>query len=168
MALSEADRTDDRLAAKDWWDVSLKAVGVLGTIAGVVIGVWQYNSQNAEEKRMEFKRSMYAKKLAAYEMVGSAVGNILNIHREDANWIDDADTLAFDSCVRSFRTLYWGVLPLVEDSIVESSMIQFRTMARYYRRRENTYQELARSGMSLMNACKRSLEAHWNKKPKDE
>jgi hypothetical protein len=63
------------------------------------------------------------------------------------------DTLAFDSCLERFRTCYWSVLPLVEDSVVETAMIQFKDMARFYRRGENDYHDLAREGMTLMNAC---------------
>ena len=47
-------------------------------------------------------------------------------------------------------------------------MIQFKDMARFYRRGENDYQDLAREGMTLMNTCNRSLEEHWQKKPKGE
>ena len=47
-------------------------------------------------------------------------------------------------------------------------MIQFKDMARFYRRGENDYHDLAREGMSLMNACNLSLENHWSKPKKGE
>ena len=116
---------------------------------------------------MEFSRSMYNKKLQAYEEVGRAVGDLLVVPHDERLWISASDTLAFDSCLERFRTCYWGVLPLVEDSTVQTAMIQFKDMARFYRRGENDYHDLAREGMALMNACNLSLERHWNKRKED-
>ena len=152
---------------KQGFDVS-KAVGPVLTVMGISVGAWQFTSQMSHESKMEFSRSLYAKKLAAYEQVGKAVGDLLIVPNDEALWIIPEDTLAFDSCLNTFRTCYWGVLPLVEDKKVEAAMIQFKDMARFYRRGENDYHDLAREGMALMNACNRSLEEHWAKRPKDE
>ena len=149
-------------AAKKGWDVS-KAVTPMLTVLGISVGAWQFTSQMSHESKMEFTRSMYNKKLQAYEQVGKAVGDLLVVPHDEGLWIRPEDTLAFDSCLERFRTCYWGVLPLVEDSIVETAMIQFKDMARFYRRGENDYHDLAREGMALMNACNRSLEQHWSR-----
>ena len=145
-----------------------KAVAPLLTVLGIMVGAWQFTSQMSHESKMEFSRSMYTKKLQAYEQVGKAVGDLLVVPHDERLWIDAEDTLAFDSCLERFRTCYWGVLPLVEDSTVEKAMIEFKNMARFYRRGENDYHDLAREGMSLMNACNLSLENHWNKPKKGE
>lgn len=145
-----------------------KAVAPLLTVLGITVGAWQFTSQMSHESKMEFSRSMYNKKLQAYEQVGKAVGDLLVVPHDEQEWISADDTLAFDSCLERFRTCYWGVLPLVEDSTVEGAMIQFKDMARFYRRGENDYHDLAREGMSLMNACNRSLESHWSKPKKGE
>jgi len=145
-----------------------KAVTPILTVLGISVGAWQFTSQMSHESKMEFSRSMYNKKLQAYEQVGKAVGDLLVVPHDEQLWISAGDTLAFDSCLEKFRTCYWGVLPLVEDKNVEVAMIQFKDMARFYRRGENDYHDLAREGMSLMNACNRSLEQHWQKKKKDE
>src|SRR5262245_28110498 len=122
--------------AKDAWDVVVKVTGTLATAAGIIIGVWQYNSRNAEEKHMEFKRNMYARKLSAYEKVGQSVADLLTVPRDRKQYIDSAHLSAFDSCEKVFRQLYWGVLPLVEDTNVEQMMIRFGDQVNYYRRRE--------------------------------
>lgn len=147
---------------KGGWDLA-KGVTPVITVLGISVGAWQFTSQMSHESRMEFARSMYDKKLQAYEEVGKAVGDLLVVPHDERLWIGPEDTLAFDSCLERFRTCYWGVLPLVEDSVVEIAMIQFKDMARFYRRGENDYQDLAREGMALMNACNRSLEQHWEK-----
>ncbi len=149
------------------WDLS-KAVAPLLTVLGISVGAWQFSSQMSHESTMEFSRSLYSKKLQAYEEVGKAVGDLLVVPHDEQLWISADDTLAFDSCLERFRTCYWSVLPLVEDSVVEAAMIQFKDMARFYRRGENDYHDLAREGMTLMNACNRSLEAHWSKKHKGQ
>ncbi|HOY28477.1 MAG TPA: hypothetical protein PLR96_05840 [Flavobacteriales bacterium] len=149
------------------WDLS-KAVAPLLTVLGISVGAWQFSSQMSHESTMEFSRSLYNKKLQAYEEVGKAVGDLLVVPHDEQLWISADDTLAFDSCLERFRTCYWSVLPLVEDSVVEAAMIQFKDMARFYRRGENDYHDLAREGMTLMNACNRSLEAHWSKKHKGQ
>ncbi len=153
--------------AKRSWDMS-KAVAPLLTVLGISVGAWQFSSQMSHESTMEFTRSLYNKKLQAYEEVGKAVGDLLVVPHDEQLWISADDTLAFDSCLERFRTCYWSVLPLVEDSVVETAMIQFKDMARFYRRGENDYHDLAREGMTLMNACNRSLELHWQKKKKGE
>ncbi|MBK9514945.1 MAG: hypothetical protein IPO05_15255 [Flavobacteriales bacterium] len=149
--------------ARRTWDLT-KVVTPLLTVLGISVGAWQFSSQMSHESTMEFSRSMYNKKLQAYEEVGKAVGDLLVVPHDEQLWISAADTLAFDSCLERFRTCYWSVLPLVEDSVVETAMIQFKDMARFYRRGENDYHDLAREGMHLMNACNHSLERHWRKK----
>lgn len=150
---------------KRGWDYS-KAVAPLLTVLGISVGAWQFTSQMSHESDMEFTRSLYNKKLQAYEAVGKAVGDLLVVPHDEQLWINDSDTLAFDSCLERFRTCYWGVLPLVEDSAVETAMIQFKDMARFYRRGENDYHDLAREGMALMNACNHSLQEHWSRNQK--
>ena len=149
------------------WDFT-KAVTPLLTVLGISVGAWQFTSQMSHESEMEVSRSMCNKNLQAYEQVGKAVGDLLVVPHDEQLWISAGDTLAFDSCLERFRTCYWGVLPLVEDSTVATSMIQFKDMARFYRRGENDYHDLAREGMALMNACNRSLEDHWKKKKEDQ
>ncbi len=144
------------------WDWA-KGITPVVTVLGISVGAWQFTSQMSHESTMEFARSMYNKKLQAYENVGKAVGDLLVVPHDEQLWISPEDTLAFDSCLERFRTCYWGVLPLVEDSAVETAMIQFKDMARFYRRGENDYHDLAREGMALMNACNHSLERHWSK-----
>ena len=159
-------KAPDQPSSGRGWDWG-KGIAPIVTVMGISVGAWQFTSQMSHESKMEFSRSMYNKKLAAYEQVGKAVGDLLVVPHDEQLWISPQDTLAFDSCLERFRTCYWGVLPLVEDTIVETAMIQFKDMARFYRRGENNYHDLAREGMSLMNACNRSLERHWNKQ-KDE
>ena len=149
------------------WDWA-KGITPVVTVLGISVGAWQFTSQMSHESTMEFARSMYSKKLQAYEEVGRAVGDLLVVPHDEQLWIGPEDTVAFDSCLERFRTCYWGVLPLVEDSVAETAMIQFKDMARFYRRGENDYHDLAREGMALMNACNLSLHGHWNKSRKDE
>ena len=150
-------------SSKSSWDLTKVLTPIL-TVVGISVGAWQFSSQMSHESKMEFSRSMYNKKLQAYEDVGKAVGDLLVVPHDEQLWISAQDTLAFDSCLERFRTCYWSVLPLVEDTVVETAMIQFKDMARFYRRGENDYHDLAREGMTLMNACNRSLEQHWQRK----
>lgn len=117
---------------------------------------------------MEFSRSMYNKKLQAFEQVGKAVGDLLIVPHDEQLWISAGDTLAFDSCLEAFRTCYWGVLPPGGGQGRRGGDDPVKDMARFYRRGENDYQDLAREGMTLMNTCNKSLEEHWQKKPKGE
>lgn len=152
---------------KKGWDLS-KAIAPILTVLGISVGAWQFSSQMSHESSLEFNRSLYNKKLQAYEEVGKAVGDLLAVPHDEQLWIGAGDTLAFDSCLERFRTCYWSVLPLVEDSAVVAAMIEFKNMARFYRRGENDYQDMAREGMSLMNRCNQSLEKHWQTKKGSE
>src|SRR5436190_960496 len=62
----------DQQTPKQRWDFS-KAVTPLLTVLGISVGAWQFTSQMSHESKMEFSRSMYNKKLQAYETVGKAV-----------------------------------------------------------------------------------------------
>lgn len=158
---SAPEDTTGTWGSKETWDVVLKVSGTIATAAGIVIGVWQYNSKAAEEKEMEFKRTMYTKKLAAYEKVGQCVANLLLIHHDDQQYIETADVPAFDSCEKVFRELYWGAMPLVQDTSVERMMIRFGDQVHWYRRGEDPYDSLVVRGVALMNTCKGSLKEHW-------
>ena len=174
MSAPQTTETTDKPAATGWtrlkdvWELVVKVVASGATAFGISFSVYQYNHKMAEEKRMEFKRNLYQRKLAAYEKVGTAVAGLLTISKSEDEYFNPADSLAFDSCEREFRRLYWGVLPLVEDSSVEMTMIRFRDQVRYYRRGEDPYAMLMESGVALMDTCKRSLERYWARKSQFE
>ena len=81
--------------SKKGWDLG-KAVAPLLTVLGISVGAWQFSSQMSHESTMEFSRSMYNKKLQAYEEVGKAVGDLLVVPHDEQLWISADDTLAFD------------------------------------------------------------------------
>src|SRR5262245_7822129 len=79
-------------AAKKSWDLT-KAVTPLLTVLGISVGAWQFTSQMSHESEMEFSRSLYNKKLQAYEAVGKAVGDLLVVPHDEQLWISAEDTL---------------------------------------------------------------------------
>ena len=73
------------------WDLTKSVTPVL-TVLGISVGAWQFTSQMSHESKMEFSRSMYNKKLQAYEEVGRAVGDLLVVPHDERLWISASDT----------------------------------------------------------------------------
>jgi hypothetical protein len=136
----------------------VKIFGPLLTGVGILVGVWQFVERSNAERRAEFDRNMYALKLDAYTKVGDLIGEILN-HAQAG------DTLAFDSCQTHFNALYWGTMPLADDSKVEPAMVEFKGMMGFFRKGENPLYDLNMAAYVVMKRCQRSLQqSSWEGK----
>ena len=123
-------------AAKRWWDVNFGVANILLAIAGLLVGIWQFNKGEInkteleykslrEKDRIEFKRKLWLERLAAYRTTADQVGKIAAHAAPDAR---------FDSELQSFQAAYWGRMILVEDPEVERAMGDFLSAARYFRK----------------------------------
>lgn len=130
-----------------------KLLPTILTVVGILIGVWKFNTEMRHRDEDAFRRNIWEKRLQVYEKLGEATANVVN---------DTSDSLKFNESIAEFNTLYWGVLPMIQDTIVEQKIIVFNSYIRYYKRGENTSDELRQKGYQLMVACKESLFVSWN------
>ena len=144
-------------------DILLKIAAPGITVAGILIGVWQYSHNqkflvkkeyNLIEKNdaLEFKRNIWKKQQEAYEEIGNVVSAVVNSADE---------TSSFNKNVKQFQGLYWGKVVLVQDNNVEIAMIKFNAEIHDFREGIRTKDHLKKRGYELVKTCKASLHESW-------
>ena len=98
------------------FELIIRIIGAVVTVAGVLIGIYQYSDQKAHNDELEFRRKMWEKRADAYSDIGNIVASIVT---------NNVDT-TLQRLNTEFLKRYWGTLVLVEDSLVEQSMIKFK------------------------------------------
>jgi hypothetical protein len=145
------------------WDLRLKIIAPILTIAGLLIGVWQFTKGqsaqlerqyqlSAESDRMEFKRRVWEKQQEAYMKISSVVGRIASGNQSKEELMKDI--IAFDS-------LYWGEMIYVEDKTVEQAMIDFHVEIQDFLNNIGTKDRLKLRAEALIQACRNSSRASW-------
>lgn len=152
-------------AAKRRWDVQLGLIAPVLTIAGVLVGVWQFlegqertvrleNELLSRQSAIEFRRQLWLEQLETYRRVSGIAGRIAAEH-------DRSEVL--DELTREFLALYWGAMIFVEDEAVELAMIDFYQEVRDYRNGWSNSDRLKRQASALVEACRASTEAGWRR-----
>jgi hypothetical protein len=136
----------------DWLEVALKVVTPLLTVAGLFIGVWQFNRQQGFNDSQEFKRKIWERRLDAYTEIGNLTASLVT---------STGDTARFDSLTHRFEQLYWGRMPLIEDQTVEEAMRKFNAELYDFKNRDSDLNRLKGRGYELMKACQQSLHNSW-------
>lgn len=142
------------------WDVTLGAIVPVLTVAGILVGVWQFNVgernrtnleyQLIEKKDLtEFKRKLWLERLSAYRSIAGLAGQIAAYPKPDKK---------FDGLVQSFDSSYWGLMVLVEDEHVEQQMIKFHLAIGDYKKKKISDDKLKQHADLLVQTCKTSLK----------
>lgn len=130
----------------------MKVAGPLLTAAGLVIGVLQYQHQQAHNDALEYRRVIWNKRLATYEELGAVAAQLVSAL---------PDTARFDTLTTRFRELYWGKLPLLDDARVDTALKTFNDEVLDFKEGELDATQLKTKGFQLMKACQRSLHDSW-------
>jgi len=134
-----------------------KFIAPLITIGGLLIGVWEFNQQQMINDKMEFKRKIWEKRIDAYTEITGVVSEI----------VTEKNNHKLDSLSRRYEQLYWGKLPLFDDTLIEQSLKQFQNIlhdANSGIKDKNNINEnlLKKSGYQLVKNCQRSMILSWN------
>ena len=113
-------------------DLLEKAIKILQGMA-IIIGIWatynayrkqnmdrlQQEKQQFEQTAKEFRKYFYQKQLEYYAEVTEATATLATekIQSED-----------YKTARKKFFRLFWGKLSIVEDKLVEASMVRFRNL----------------------------------------
>jgi hypothetical protein len=146
-------------AAKRLWDVRLAAVAPVLTIAGIIVGVWQYTDGQQEKARLEsklliekdtieFQRRLWLDRLQACRSIAELAGKI----------VTHSDQTKFDELAREFLATYWGTMILVQNKPVEQAMIDFSLEIDDFRAGRRDLDRLKRLAYALTQTCRRSVE----------
>lgn len=145
------------------WDIGLKIVAPILTVAGLLIGVWQFSREQAaqlerqyqliaENDRNEFKRKAWEKQLDVYTKVSGVVGRIASGDQSKDQMKKDID---------QFNSLYWGDMIYVEDEAVEKAMIDFHVEIEDFVKGVGTNDRLKVRANDLIHACRESSKRNW-------
>jgi hypothetical protein len=114
ISISRKSKRNDRI------DTVIKITAPILTFLGLIIGIGEFNLQQSNNNKLEFKRRMWDKRFEAYSSLSDIISSI----------IIEKDTKSLDSLSRNFEKLYWGKLPLFSDPIVLSALSDFRNALR--------------------------------------
>lgn len=145
------------------WDVALKIVAPILTVAALLVGVWQFTREQAaqlerqyqliaENDRLEFKQRVWEKQLDTYMKISSVVGRIASRNQDKKELMKDVD---------QFNSLYWGDMIYVEDETVERSMIDFHVEVEDFLKGDSDKDRLKIRADSLVKACRESSKRNW-------
>lgn len=145
--------------SKDRWEIRLGLLGLALTLAGLIVGIWQFNAGENNRRlldqeatltrdRVEFKRRLWLERLEAYRKLAEVTGKIVSAdnrkHREQF--------------VRDFAALYWGTMILVEDQRVQKAMISYNLELRDYSTGWSDDERVRLRADELLSSCRASLE----------
>lgn len=129
------------------WEVWLGIVGPLLTVAGILIGVWQFNVGEARKAAYEHASKLWLLRLETYTSVAKLAGKIATA----------SDDQSFSKAVDEFMSAYWGDMILVEDRNVEEAMLNFRIEVEDFRYGRSGQDRLKIRADTLMKAFKVSI-----------
>ncbi len=99
------------------WDVFLKIFVPLLTVVGILIGIWQFNTLQANNDLLEFKRRAWEKQLDVYVKTTN-IASELSVNAKNA--------VKLRENINAFNSLHWGNMILVDDDNVRKAMIKFQ------------------------------------------
>jgi hypothetical protein len=142
------------------WDVRLGIAGPIVTVAGLLLGVWQFNRGEENKTKLEynllskkddleFQRKLWIDQVATYRSVADIAGKIAAHEKKDAR---------FDDLVESFSGAYWGSMILVEDEAVANAMIMFHDEILDFRAGRSDATRVKQRADILIQTCRHSME----------
>lgn len=145
------------------WDVAAKIIAPILTVAGILVGVWQFSAEQREQlkrqsimlsenDKLDFKRRMWEKQLEVYTKVNNIVGKIATSNQNDKKLLAEID---------NFYSLYWGDMIYVKDEAVEKAMIDFHLEIQDFLKRISDKDRLKLRANDLVEACRQSSKRSW-------
>ncbi|MFM0557730.1 hypothetical protein P0D69_43360 [Paraburkholderia sediminicola] len=121
------------------WDVWLAALAPVITVAGILVGVWQFNAGErnrvvlenellTKKDEIEFHRKLWLEKLDTYRSIVTLAGKIAAA--TDSGHVDQKN---FNVLISQLVAAYWGQSIFVEDSDVADALGDFYRAADSYR-----------------------------------
>jgi hypothetical protein len=141
-------------------DLWLSLVAPVLTVAGLLVGVWQFNRGEENKTRLEqsliakkddveFQRKLWLDRVTTYRTMGEIVGKIVAHPANDTKLAELSE---------EFNGAYWGLMILVEDKQVEKAMIQFHDEIDDYRKGRSDAERLKKRADQLLEVCRKSIE----------
>ncbi len=147
------------------WDITAKFIAPVITVAGILVGIWQFSAgqaaqsqrqreQTAENDKLDFKRRIWEKQLSVYSRINNVVGRIAA-----SRYKNDKEKFAKD--VDEFNSIYWGDFIYVKDAAVERTIIDFHKEIDDFLQGASDEDRLKQRAYDLINACRESSKNNW-------
>jgi hypothetical protein len=141
------------------WEVGLGIVAPVLTVAGLLLGVWQFNRGEENKTKLEyqliekrdkvdFQRKLWLERLSTYKSIAEQAGKIASTDKSDKR---------FKQYVADFDSSYWGLLTLVDDPEVEKAMKDFHVDLTDYQKGRGDEDQIKRRAVELVTACRKSV-----------
>jgi hypothetical protein len=145
------------------WDIRLQAIAPFITVAGLLVGVWQFTAGErhtrerehalaAAQDSVEFRRRIWDQQLDAFRQVAKAAGEVAS---------STDDHTRFGKAVREFETLYWGLSVFTADPAVEEKLHDLHVEISDYQKGKSSADRLRLRSEALVTAMRQSLTRTW-------
>lgn len=134
-------------------DLFTKLIAPILTIVIIGIGIFQYK----ENSIREFRKILFEEQYKLYVEVVDVASKLAN------SPIDSVRTKKFINLRNDFFVLYYGRLYIVQDTLVEESVVDFADkLIRYQQGDPNTrMRDMQFQSLLLGNACRKSIQKTW-------
>jgi hypothetical protein len=144
------------------WDIAVKIVAPIVTVTGLLLGLYQFHTQQENLQKLEmqrlrkndeiaFRRALWERQITAYTLLSNTVGAIAISTRDEAS---------FKKHITEFYSLYWGHLLLVEDEDVKLAMIKFHVEIQDYLKDWSSEERLKVRASEIVTACRKSANKY--------
>lgn len=153
-------------------EIIAKYIGLLVLVVGLALPLWQY-VVTLEKERNERDEKRKIEETQRNREIEAALREARKpfLERQQTLYFEAASTaskLAIlpkgaerDAAYKRFYHLYWGELSVVEDELVESSMVRFKETLELYETGQVDKSELERASLNLARSCRSSLARGW-------
>ncbi|SEW47106.1 hypothetical protein SAMN05428988_6604 [Chitinophaga sp. YR573] len=130
-------------------DIRIKFFGFLATAVSICLGAWQFSSQQNATSELEVRKNFWQMQNQLYaEICNNAGAMAANL----------AEQVVFEQEKKKFLAHYYGELALVEDSLVERSLVELVSYLDVYKPNLGVEMDLKfkEKVLALSIACKKS------------
>lgn len=135
------------------WDVGLRIVAPMIAIAGILVGLWQFMTEESRRAELDFERRLWLQELEAYRTLAADIGAIVSALSDDEKIVDEDQ---FAAGTQRFRAAFWGYLLLLDQPDVEREIIEFHNELRDFSHGWSNSLLLKRQATSLLAVCRRA------------
>jgi hypothetical protein len=137
-------------SAKRLFDTIIGAATPFVAVAGILIGLWQFNVGEQHRADIEFHRQLFLARLSTYQSIAAISGEIAAA----------TDRKRIRRLAASFDARYWGLMVLVEDKGVATAMREFHEELHdyLYEPAWTNDERLKQKALAVAQACRASIE----------
>lgn len=137
------------------WDIIIKSSSAFTALIILIIGLLQYQIDNERK----FRSTLYDDRYELYSDLLEVTSKLENLRIDD---LHEPNPKCFNQLKKDFLSFYYGKMVLIEDSEVQTAMIELKTVLKEYEFENRkdiqvTHREIKIACLDLAFACRNSL-----------